>query len=886
MPPLTHTTFRQRISIELARIVGAYVALTVLLVAAIAVGGAILFTRMDLGHHRELVRTRLVTEMSNVGHEMTALATSPLLWTGLTDSFGRETYLAPLIARLNRAGLRRYVLLDYRGRVFMATDMAQAQALAADPVVAAAVRSGRTGHGIRADAQGAPEMVLVHRVMSPQSDSPVGFIVGVVRVGTMAEQIEWRFGMRVSVAVGEQAPVPALPAGWNFSAPGAERIMVGDDSVPLRFWVVQPVLPVAGAIAAAILLAVAAGLLLWHRVRHWAHRFSVAITARLDRLLVDCQRLLAGESVTKLDDTVDDELSEVTRALSVMLRVQRKATDEMRTTALVFSTAAEGILVTDPSGGIVDANPALCAMTGFSRNELVGRRAGSLYRSVGRGDQRREMIESLQARGRWSGETNFLDRGGRVIPTSVSISSIRNEAGESLGNVAVITDVSKLKEAENKLRDLAFRDALTGLANFRLLSRDVRQMVTTLPVGTGRLAVLFIDVDQLKYVNDTYGHETGDAMIKSVAARLQQVLPPGHLLCRRSGDEFLAVVDITLPGSEERLREVLDRFNPVQVPVGSETLPASATVGVSRLPEDATNWQELQICADVAMNEAKQTRRGSVLWYDARLGRKMYRQRQVQRRLAQAIEQEAIRVHYQPEVDLRTGHVIGFEALARWTDPELGVVPPAEFIVVAEDAHLIEPLTLLVAQAVLRDKPRLQARFPGAVVAFNVSPQVLRNPRLHKLLAGRAAEGSVIDGLEVELTESRVDFGEGGLLPHLQALTDLGVRLAIDDFGTGHSSLSRLAQLPISRLKIDRSFVADLHQERHAKIARLIVNLARGLGFEVTAEGVETAQQAQDLLEMGCGRGQGWLYARAMPLEEVLALTEPLQSAPTVAAAA
>ncbi len=877
MSTLPHTTIRQRIGVELARIAGSYVALIGVLVAAIAVGGAIGFVRMDLGHQRELVRTRLVTEMTNVGHEMTSLATSPLLWTGLTDSYGRETYLAPLMARLNRAPLRRYVLLDYRGRVFMATDEAQAQALAAHPAVVEAVRMAREGYGLRADAQGAAELVLVHRVMSPQSDSPVGFIVGAVRLGAMADQIDWRFGMRASVAVGELPPVPPLPGGLNFSVMVADRVPVGDAGVPLRFWVVQPALPVVGVIALAVLLAVAAGLLMLHRIRHWANRFSATMTARLDRLLVDCQRLLAGETVSQLEDTVDDELSEVTRALSVMLRIQRKATDEMRTTSLVFSTAAEGILVTDPDGGIVDANPALCAMTGFSRSELIGRRAGSLYRSVGRGDQRREMVDALLARGRWSGETNFLDRRGRIIPTSVSISSIRNEAGESLGNVAVITDVSKLKEAETKLRDLAYRDALTGLPNFRLLSRQVRQLVSSLPVGTGRLAVLFIDLDQLKYINDTYGHETGDAMIKSMAARLQQVLPPGHLLCRRSGDEFIAVVDTTVPGSEDRLREALSRLNPVDVPVGSDNIPASATVGISRLPEDATNWQELQICADVAMNEGKQTRRGSVQWYDARLGRKMYRQRQIQRRLAQAIEQEALRVFYQPEVDLRTGRVIGFEALARWTDPELGEVSPTEFIAVAEGAHLIEPLTLLVAQAVLRDKPRLQARYPGAVVAFNVAPQVLRNPRLLKLLASRAAQDGMIDGLEVELTESQVDLGEGGLLPHLQALTELGVHLAIDDFGTGHSSLSRLAQLPISRLKIDRSFVVDLHQERQAKIARLIVNLARGLGFEVTAEGVEKPQQAQDLLEMGCHRGQGWLFARALPLDAALALVEPLQ---------
>jgi len=629
-----------------------------------------------------------------------------------------------------------------------------------------------------------------------------------------------------------------------------------------------------------VLVAFALGLWNIRRIVTWSDRFSASTTRRLDQLLVDCQKLLAGEPVNSLDESVQDELSEVTRALAAMLRNQRKAADEMRTTALVFSTAAEGILVTDPQGHILDANPAFCRMTAYSRSELLGRRSGSLYRQVGRGDQSREMTRALKEHGRWTGETNFVDRHGNVIPTSVAISAIRDETGNTSGHVAVITDVSRLKEAENQLRNLAYRDALTGLPNFRLLTRQARDLLNSLPLEGGRLAVLFFDLDKLKFVNDNHGHEAGDAMIKAMAAHLSEVLPAGHLLCRRSGDEFLAVVDLTPDGALHALRAALEAVNPVMVQFGHDQIPATATVGIARLPEDGRSWHELQICADVAMNEAKQTRRGSVMWYDAVLGAKRYRHRLIQTKLAQAIEQGVLQVYYQPEVDLRDGSIVGFEALARWTDPELGVIQPSEFIPISEDAHLSDQLTMLVASRVLRDKKELQARFPGVKVAFNAAPQVFRNADLLKYLSDQANEDpQALEGLEIELTETQVARDEASLMPQLQMLTALGVRLVIDDFGTGYSSLARLTQMPISRLKIDRSFVAGLNQARQDRIARLIVNMAQGLSLEVTAEGLEEPAQREALLGMGCHRGQGWLFAPALPMSEVMLMMTPLEAA-------
>ncbi len=878
--PAIESRLSRRISYQLMRIIRTYVILLTVLVMVIMVLAGFFYNRNEIEHERELVLTKVSTELINAGNEMQALASAPVVWTGLTDSFGRENYLEPLLLRFNRGADRHLVLLDYRGRVFLGAAETQPEVLAELPAVKSAVVEGRNGYGIHWTDGRAPRLVLVKRVMSPVAQAPVGFLVASIDTATLMRSLRIASGTALAFALGDGPLVPDPGGRWALSARGEATLQAGELEVPLRVWVGQPILGALALALATVLVALSLGLWTIGRVVRWARRFAEITTRRYDQLLEDCRRLLAGEPVQSIgvsSEGARDELSEVTEALTVMLQQQTQFTDELRKTSLVFSTSAEGILVTDPNGRIVDVNPALIIMTGYTREELIGRQSGTLYRSVAREDTSRAMADALDRDGRWSGETSFLARNGRVIPTSVSISRIRDDRGINQGNVAVITDVTRLKEAENKLRDLAYRDGLTGLPNYRRMSEEVRQLITRAEGTRQAFAVLFFDMDRLKFINDNFGHEVGDAAIKALAAHLRSCLPRGHLLCRRSGDEFIAVVD--LPGVESRafLQRTLERLNPIEVQVGDGVVPFSATVGVSRFPEDGKDWQSLQICADVAMNEAKQRRRGSVGWFDADLGRKVYRRRQIQGKLAQAIQDRAIEVHYQPEVDLRTGELIGFEALSRWNDPELGPIRASEFIEVAEEAHLMDAFTLLVVEAVLRDKERLRARFPGVPVAINVAPHVFLGDRLLKYLTARLDDApSVLDGLEVELTESQIASGETNLLVQLQTLTGLGVRLVIDDFGTGYSSLSRLTQFPISRLKIDRSFVAGLEMARQAKIARLIVNLARVLDFEVTAEGVETEAQRAGLIEMGCLRGQGWLFAKAMPVSEALALASPL----------
>lgn len=883
------TLIRNRISSQLTQILRVYVLLVTALVLVVALAGAFFYEKTQLDNEHGLIQTRLAAELSNASSDLQSLATAPVLYTGLTDSYGREAYLEPLMARFNRNKSRQMLVLDYRGRVFLAPSSfapGQAQAIADNRAVRSAVEIGQDGFTIHTRPNGQIEMYLVHRVLSPLSQTPVGFIVAVLDVSRAVDSLGLERDLRYAVSLGKLRLVPNPQGAWMLSTQSTAKIEGHDGrdgEMLLNVWAGRPLSGIFLVVAMVMAVTGGLGLVTLRRVRAWAGRFSGNITDRLDRLVVDSQRILGGEQLDASEDVPsaaeEDELSDVTRALKAMLRRQQEYVDELRTTSLVFSTAAEGILVTDPDGRIVEVNPALLSMTGYERDELLGRQAGTLYNSPSDESNSRDITSKLEREGRWSGESNFLARSGRIIPASLSISRIRDEHGVTTGHVSVITDVTRLKEAENRLLDLAYRDALTGLPNFRSLSEQARARIAAAHAQPRPrpMAVLFIDLDRLKSVNDNYSHDIGDEMIRAVSAALTQVLPSGHLLCRRSGDEFLVLVDVPDEEAFDALKQRLNELNPIEVDTQAGRLAVTVTMGACRFPQDAADWASLQICADVALNEAKQRRRGSIAWYDGAMGSRLYRHRRIQTHLAHAIEEGQIQVHYQPEVDLRTGQVIGFEALARWNDPELGLVHPTEFIPVAEDAHLIEPLTLWVTETVLRDKPALQARFPGAVVAFNAAPQAFRDQRLLRLLSSRKEQDETcLQGLEIELTESKVATSDTLLFTQIEAVVGLGLQLVIDDFGTGYSSLSRLTQFPIRRLKIDRSFVTGLDQAPQRRIARLVISLAGSMGMQVTAEGVESDAQRQTLIEMGCLRGQGWLFARALPLAQVLELPNRL----------
>ena len=880
-----HETLRGRILGELTRIIRRWVMLSVGVVGALAVGAGTYDAFTRLHQEGELVATKLRADIDNTARQLQSLAASSLVWTGLTDSYGRESYLKPLLARFNAPGGSPFTVLDYRGRLFLGTENATLQAVLASDTVRAAVKDARATQGVVALERERRLLVMVVPVLAPQTPAPVGFILAGVDPDTALAGLPLRPGLAVSLATeGSEAVGPAagvLPLSMT------QRIRAGE--APLQ---VEVALRVSrtGAPVLLLTLVIAAvtgvlGLLLTGQLKAWARSFAQGTTRRLDELVGYCREIMAGRPVTLHAHGINDEISDVFEALDGMLRQQRLDNEALRASARVFDTSAEAILITDGSGHIADVNPALLRMTGFAREELIGHPAGMLYHGADSEANSARIRESLVAGATWRGETAFRSRDGRLIPTYVAVSRLGDDAGMHRGTVAVISDISPIKAAEEKLRFLAYHDSLTGLPNFRSLSETLQQRLAAPDAASRPFLLVFFDMDRLKWVNDSHGHDVGDTVIRGLATHLSLRLPPRHLLCRRSGDEFVALVEVdaaqTVPDLRERLADGISSFR-VDAEIGS--IPVTVSAGVARYPEDASAVQDLLICADGALNRVKHNGRAAVGWYDDSLGRKLHRDRVIQTRLAHAIDAGAITVHYQPEVDLRHGTVVGFEALARWVDEELGEVLPGEFIPVAEDSHLMERLTLHVLATVHADRPRIEARFPGAQVSVNTRPQALRSRRVLDLLTGvGAAEGEARRPIHVELGEADMHTAHRQLGREMQTLRGLGVRLVLDDFGSGDSSVSRLAGLQGHRIKIDGSLTAGLEGSDGLQVVTAMIQLARALDLEVSAEGVESEVQRELLLGLGCERAQGWLYARAMRLDELLAL--PARLGPASAAA-
>lgn len=867
-------SLKERIRHELTRLIHVYVAITGLFVVVTALTISFYYKLSDLERQRDLIAAKLGFAADNMLQQMQALGASSVLWTGMTDTVGRNIYLAPLLKQFNQLGTHQLFLLDYRGRILLAPDWAQAELLLQAAPVLRAVSDAAPSYGMRpADSLGPELFIYTQPIFSPQVEMPVGFIVGSMDPQASFKDLALKDDIRVALGFGE-APKFKLVEVLLLESEKTVWLSRDGKQIPIYLHLAQAQWDKLLIVLVLLMLTFALGAWIVRRVDAWARMFAANTTERLDQLVQSCQDILVGRTLTASAQDHDDEIASVFNNLSKMLAQQKALTDKLRTTSLVFMTTAEAILVTDQNGRIVDVNPALSRMTGYTREGLIGQLAGPLYRVAGADEQPLGIAQTLTSQKVWQGETFFFNRDGTHIPTTTSISPIVDDKGSTIGRVAVISDVTKLKQAEEKLRFLAYHDSLTELPNFRMLNSLVEGRFGKLQGAQRPAALLFIDMDRLKALNDNYGHEIGDVVIKAISKHLTARLPPDSILCRRSGDEFIALLNMPEGLDLATLRRdyFLD-LNQLLVNTDAGLVAASVSVGVARYSVDASNFNDLMICADIALNEAKQTQRGTVVWYEPGMGKKLYRNKLIQSKLVKALAENVLQVHYQPEVDLRTGELIGLEALLRWSDPELGVIKPSEFIRIAEDVHLAEGIAIYVFNQIIKDKPKIRQHFPGVVIAFNVAPQAFRDFRLVNAMTEQLeGDEDGLSGLEIEITESDIASGEQNLLKQLQMLVGVGVPVVIDDFGMGYSSLSRLSNFPISRLKIDSNFVASMQSGQQARIVEVIINMAAVLKLEVTAEGVENQAQRQRLIELGCYRAQGWLYARAMPLHELLNL--------------
>ena len=545
----------------------------------------------------------------------------------------------------------------------------------------------------------------------------------------------------------------------------------------------------------------------------------------------------------------------------------------------IVQAAPDGIVGAGPDGHVVLVNAQAEALFGYSAEELIGRPADFLVtgpmRAALAGAWRAALADETTQRL----ELCCRRRDGGEFPAEVGLSPIRTDEG--LLVIGMIRDVTDRKAAEERIAHLAYHDALTGLPNRSMLEQHLERALAAAARSGRGVGMFYIDLDEFKFVNDSLGHLAGDDLLRQVADRLRRLTRGGDLLARHGGDEFLLLADDLGPDGGEAAAAAAARIatrihDMLREPFlldGTE-FRIGASVGVSLFPGDARDADGLLRHADAALYAGKAQGRGTSVIYasDGGAGTATHERLSLTTRLRRAVEEREFIVHYQPLVDLRTGLVTGVEALARWEDPERGIVPPLEFIPAAEGLGLIEAIGEQVIEAVCTQARAWREEGRQLTVSLNVSlRQVWRGDLAACLLEHVGRAGLAPADFVIELTESTVMTEFEGGAESLQALAAAGFRLAIDDFGTGYSSLARLSQVPVSILKIDRSFVAGLTDgaSRAGGVVKSVVELARTLGLEAVAEGIENPDQWVTLLQLGCRSGQGYLFGRPVPADAV-----------------
>ena len=535
----------------------------------------------------------------------------------------------------------------------------------------------------------------------------------------------------------------------------------------------------------------------------------------------------------------------------------------------LFTQAPLGIALVGPDGLVADCNPSFAAAAGLPREALIGTDVRLRF-----GDQ--AAVFALEAA--LQGESGKLESdqplllGGRRSHFSLHFQPVTAD-GELKFVVVFAEDIGEKRRAEQHIQYLAHFDALTGLPNRVLLYDRIAQALREARRDGSKLAVLFIDLDRFKVINDSLGHSFGDEVLRSVARRLQAGLRESDTVGRLGGDEFLIVARrVTEPGDAARVAEKVVAHLASPFTVGGQNFVVTPSIGISLYPDDADDPEGLIRCADIAMYHAKEQGRNGFRFVTREMGAKSRERMDLEGSLRRAIREGELFLVYQPQVDTLTGRIVGLEALIRWRHPEEGTVLPGRFLPVAEETGLVLAMgdwVLFEACAQIR---RWRTRFNLSVpVAINVSGAQFRDGHLPAKVA-RALDANGLSGpeLEIEVTESSLIDDVEAAAETLAALKRRGVLIALDDFGTGYSSLSYLHRLPIDKLKIDRSFIHDLSTgASNTSVPRAIVGLGRSLGLSVIAEGVETQEQLQLLRDLSCESYQGYLFSRPIPVEEV-----------------
>ncbi|MES9969756.1 MAG: EAL domain-containing protein [Candidatus Thiodiazotropha sp.] len=572
-----------------------------------------------------------------------------------------------------------------------------------------------------------------------------------------------------------------------------------------------------------------------------------------------------------------DDRGQITHFIAVKedVTAQKRAEDQLRMNATVFDTTQEGIMVTDADNMIKTVNPSFSRITGYSAEEVIGQPPSML--SSGRHDDifYEELWDSILRKRYWSGEIWNRRKDGSVFPEWLSIAAIPDEEGIAKEYVAVFSDISKHKENEEQILYQANYDALTGLPNRSLFSDRLKQAIGSAQREQWKLAILFVDLDQFKMVNDTFGHVMGDELLQLAADRISDCVRESDTIARFGGDEFVILLqDVNdMDAVANIATKVIDRITKVFTLYEREIF-IGASVGITIFPDDAMSADSLLRNADMAMYQAKDRGRNNYQFFTASMQQRTLERQQLELDLRLAVQRSELEIYYQPVVDAEFGRVISVEALLRWNHPHRGVIGPDIFVPLAEDSGLIAPIGEWVIRGAceqlskwhmsgysdLRLAVNLSSRQRELGLEIDFLQQVLHDSKLDP------------DVLTMEITESLLLRDTEEAITWLSGFKALGVNLSVDDFGTGYSSLSYLKRFPVDLLKIDRSFVSDLPDDAEdASLVKTIVAMASSLNLGLIAEGVETEAQAEFLVQNGCTNLQGYYYARPMTASDMTA---------------
>jgi diguanylate cyclase (GGDEF)-like protein/PAS domain S-box-containing protein len=543
---------------------------------------------------------------------------------------------------------------------------------------------------------------------------------------------------------------------------------------------------------------------------------------------------------------------------------ERLAASETRFRQLTEATF-EGILM-HKGGRIVDTNHSMSELMGMPQEALVGRDIMECVADTSRPMLKKYISDDIEA----ACEIELKHADGSLIPAEILARTIRTAHSNGHDTrVLAVRDIRERKEAEERIRHMAHHDSLTGLPNRRMFMDRLAQVLARSKRDGTTVAVLCLDLDRFKHVNDLGGHAAGDELLRQVAKRLGESIRTEDTAARLGGDEFAVIqVGVAHPDGPGIMAERMVKAIGRPFDLGGQQTMIGTSIGISLHPGDGEEGEDLVRAADTALYRAKEAGRGTFRFFEAEMDVRLQERRLLERDLRQALAEEQLRVHYQPLADCGGGKIVGFEALVRWTHPERGAISPVQFIPLAEECGLIMPLGAWVMRRACTDA----ATWPSdKLVAVNLSPAQFRHADLAKeILAVLKETGLPADRLELEVTESLLIDDPDRVLATLMVLKEAGVRISLDDFGTGYSSLSYLQRFPFDKIKIDRSFVAQMEKNADSmSIIRAVIALGKSLRIKVTAEGVESASQLNLLQQENCDQVQGYLLGKPMAKEDL-----------------